>query len=112
MQALRPSCKPSAPRSSAALPSLSPLSFLSSFPLALSPSRPLHTLLTPHPRPPPTHKGKVEEELNTICMDILKLLDENLIAKAEKVAQPEAIVFYKKMKAGKNLLAASRLCMS
>ena len=46
-----------------------------------------------------TYKGKVEEELNTICMDILKLLDENLIAKAEKVAQPEAIVFYKKMKA-------------
>ena len=85
---------------------------MSSFPLALSPSRPLHTLLTPHPRPPPTHKGKVEEELNTICMDILKLLDENLIAKAEKVAQPEAIVFYKKMKAGKNLLAASRFCMS
>merc|ERR1719487_2040630 len=39
----------------------------------------------------------VEEELNTICEDILGLLDSNLIAKASSSA--EATVFYLKMKA-------------
>ena len=43
------------------------------------------------------YKAKVEEELNTICNDILLLLDNTLIAKA--AASAEASVFYLKMKA-------------
>jgi 14-3-3 protein epsilon len=43
------------------------------------------------------YKVKVEEELNTICNDILKLLDSTLIPKSE--ASAEAKVFYLKMKA-------------
>merc|ERR1712060_464255 len=43
------------------------------------------------------YKTKVEEELNTICQDILKLLSDTLIAKASDSA--EASVFYLKMKA-------------
>ena len=46
------------------------------------------------------YKGKVEEELNKICQDILALLEENLIGKAMAQGSPEAIVFYQKMKAG------------
>jgi len=45
------------------------------------------------------YKGKVEEELNKICQDILALLEENLIGKAMAQGSPEAIVFYQKMKA-------------
>ena len=44
-----------------------------------------------------TYQSRVEEELNTICEDILGLLDSNLIAKASSSA--EATVFYLKMKA-------------
>ena len=40
--------------------------------------------------------GKVEEELDKICNAILKVLDENLIAKA---SSGESKVFYQKMKA-------------
>jgi len=43
-----------------------------------------------------TYKAKVEVELNDICEDILKLLDEHLIGNANG---PEAKVFYLKMKA-------------
>jgi len=43
------------------------------------------------------YRTKVEEELNTICNDILGLLDDNLIPKAQTSA--EAKVFYMKMKA-------------
>ena len=43
------------------------------------------------------YKGKVEAELQTVCQDILELLDNTLIAKAG--AQAEASVFYLKMKA-------------
>jgi len=45
------------------------------------------------------YKGKVSDELNTICNDILELLDKSggLISKAE--SQAEAKVFYLKMKA-------------
>jgi len=43
-----------------------------------------------------TYKSKVEDELNRICNDILKLLDDKLISKAEGA---EAKVFYLKMKA-------------
>jgi len=43
------------------------------------------------------YKTKVEEELNTICSDILDLLDTRLISKAS--SSPEANVFYLKMKA-------------
>jgi len=46
-----------------------------------------------------TYKSKVEEELNKICDDILNLLDNNLISKAEPDANKEALVFYLKMKA-------------
>jgi len=42
------------------------------------------------------YKQKVEGELNTICEDILKLLDDTLIKHAQT---PEASVFYMKMKA-------------
>jgi len=42
------------------------------------------------------YKGKVEQELNSICMDILKLLDDTLI-KDSLAAEPK--VFYQKMKA-------------
>ena len=45
------------------------------------------------------YKSKVESELNTICQDILDLLDNSLITKANDSA--EASVFYMKMKAGK-----------
>jgi 14-3-3 protein epsilon len=45
------------------------------------------------------YKGKVEEELNKICQDILSLLEDNLIGKATNQGSPEAIVFYQKMKA-------------
>ena len=48
------------------------------------------------------YKGKVEEELNKICQDILSLLEEHLINKATNQGSPEAIVFYQKMKAGKH----------
>jgi len=44
-----------------------------------------------------TYKTKVEDELNAICQDILKLLNETLISKASDSA--EASVFYLKMKA-------------
>ena len=44
-----------------------------------------------------TYQSRVEEELNTICEDILGLLDSNLIAKASSSA--EATIFYLKMKA-------------
>jgi len=44
-----------------------------------------------------SYKEKVEKELETICQDILNLLDQHLIPKAESVA--EAKVFYLKMKA-------------
>jgi len=44
-----------------------------------------------------SYKAKVEMELDNICKDILKLLDENLIEKAS--SSPEASVFYLKMKA-------------
>jgi len=44
-----------------------------------------------------SYKGKVEEELNNICNDILTLLDSHLIQKA--LAQADARVFYLKMKA-------------
>ena len=44
-----------------------------------------------------TYKVKVEGELNKICTDILELLDDTLIAKAD--ASAEASVFYMKMKA-------------
>ena len=43
------------------------------------------------------YKTKVEDELNTICNDILALLDEKLIPKSS--ASAEANVFYQKMKA-------------
>eukprot|EP00325_Prymnesiales_sp_UTEX-LB-985_P010211 CAMPEP_0174714066 /NCGR_PEP_ID=MMETSP1094-20130205/16322_1 /TAXON_ID=156173 /ORGANISM="Chrysochromulina brevifilum, Strain UTEX LB 985" /LENGTH=240 /DNA_ID=CAMNT_0015913337 /DNA_START=32 /DNA_END=754 /DNA_ORIENTATION=+ len=43
-----------------------------------------------------SYKSKVEQELNTICQDILQLLDHSLISKAEN---SEASVFYLKMKA-------------
>jgi len=43
------------------------------------------------------YKSKVESELNTICQDILDLLDNSLITKANDSA--EASVFYMKMKA-------------
>merc|ERR1719253_838362 len=42
------------------------------------------------------YQVKVEAELNTICEDILHLLDDKLIAKASQSA--EASVFYLKMK--------------
>jgi len=45
------------------------------------------------------YKGTVETELNTICNDILDLLSNTLIKKAEDAGAPEAIVFYQKMKA-------------
>ena len=44
-----------------------------------------------------TYKVKVEDELNSICNDILGLLESDLIPKAEGSA--EAKVFYLKMKA-------------
>jgi len=44
-----------------------------------------------------SYKSKVEQELNVICKNILALLDENLLLKAE--GSHEAEVFYKKMKA-------------
>ena len=40
------------------------------------------------------YRGKVEEELNSICEDILKVLDENLIPSAT-TSDPK--VFYLKM---------------
>jgi len=43
-----------------------------------------------------SYRSKVEDELNTICTDILNLLDQNLI-KDSLAAEPK--VFYKKMKA-------------
>jgi len=43
-----------------------------------------------------TYKSNVEVELDTICSDILELLDKHLIAKANGA---EASVFYHKMKA-------------
>ena len=45
------------------------------------------------------YKVKVEQELNTICKDILALLDNNLIGKAKEGNANEASVFYLKMKA-------------
>ena len=54
-----------------------------------------------------TNKSKVEDELNTICEDILNLLNTNLIAKAE--GSPEAMVFYQKMKAGEYRVQRSRV---
>merc|ERR1711988_453874 len=42
------------------------------------------------------YKTKVEDELNTICNDILFLLENELIPKAK--ASAEATVFYMKMK--------------
>jgi len=44
-----------------------------------------------------TYKAKVEQELNTICEDILNLLDSSLIDRAK--TSSEATVFYLKMKA-------------
>jgi len=43
------------------------------------------------------YKAQVSKELNTICDDILELLDKSLIAKAD--GNSEATVFYMKMKA-------------
>jgi 14-3-3 protein epsilon len=43
-----------------------------------------------------SYKAKVEEELNSICMDILSLLDTSLIKDS---LVPEPKVFYQKMKA-------------
>ena len=43
-----------------------------------------------------TYKKKVEQELDTICSDILQLLDDNLLKDALS-AEPK--VFYQKMKA-------------
>ena len=45
------------------------------------------------------YKERVSSELNAICNDILELLDKTMIAKATTAGQPEAIVFYQKMKA-------------
>jgi 14-3-3 protein epsilon len=45
-----------------------------------------------------SYKAKVEEELNNICTDILKLLDDSLIKKCS-ADTPEPKVFYLKMKA-------------
>jgi len=42
------------------------------------------------------YKAKVEDELNTICNDILSLLERDLI---KETLQPEPKVFYQKMKA-------------
>ena len=44
------------------------------------------------------YKEKVENELNTICTDILALLDNTLLKRAGESS--EATVFYMKMKAG------------
>jgi 14-3-3 protein epsilon len=44
-----------------------------------------------------TYKSKVEDELNSICNDILELLNKHLIPKCP--TSPEASVFYMKMKA-------------
>jgi hypothetical protein len=41
------------------------------------------------------YKKKIEEELNTFCNDILKLIDEYLLPKA---ADSESKIFYLKMK--------------
>jgi len=46
-----------------------------------------------------TYKAKVEHELNTICTDILDLLDKNLIKKADQDEPKDPKVFYLKMKA-------------
>ena len=47
-----------------------------------------------------TYRLKVEEELNSICTDILELLEKTLIKSAtENQGTPEAVVFYQKMKA-------------
>ena len=43
------------------------------------------------------YKAKVEEELNSVCTDILALLDNQLIQRSQ--ASAEASVFYLKMKA-------------
>ena len=43
-----------------------------------------------------TYKAKVEDELNSICKDILEVLDRSLI---KEDLQPEPMVFYQKMKA-------------
>ena len=45
------------------------------------------------------YKAKIETELDNICNDILQLLDTHLLARAEKGAGAEAVVFYLKMKA-------------
>merc|ERR1719240_282845 len=45
------------------------------------------------------YKSKVEEELNTICNDILHLLDNHLIKKADGDEPKDPKVFYLKMKA-------------
>ena len=44
------------------------------------------------------YKQKVEDELNSICNDILELLEKHLLLRATDSA--EASVFYMKMKAG------------
>ena len=41
------------------------------------------------------YRDKIEDELKSICKDLLDLLDKNLLTQA---AHPEAIVFFKKMK--------------
>jgi len=46
-----------------------------------------------------SYKGKVEEELDRICEDILGVLDSTLISKATELNEAESIVFYQKMKA-------------
>jgi len=45
------------------------------------------------------YRKKVELELDQICSDILTLLDDNLIKRAEENKLPESFVFYQKMKA-------------
>jgi 14-3-3 protein epsilon len=50
----------------------------------------------PHVQRVAQYKSKVNAELENICADILKLLDENLI---KPQGEPESLVFYQKMKA-------------
>lgn len=44
------------------------------------------------------YKDKIEQELQSICQDVLNLLDENLLKKDEIKKNPEAVVFFQKMK--------------
>lgn len=44
------------------------------------------------------YKDKIEQELQSICQDVLNLLDDNLLKKDEIKKNPEAVVFFQKMK--------------